>query len=258
MKQFKKHLFFLAALVFSLSIGCTPDVDPDVLTGKFNPAKKSGFTVLPGQYSLKKEIYLDNRALEGFVAMAKEAEKEGIRLYVVSGFRSFYDQKSIWEGKFNGARLVEGKDLSKSIPDHLQRSRKILEFSAFPGGSRHHWGTEVDIVFDKSRPYLENSVFEQGYGAEVYHWLDTNAAKFGFCQPYKGTPLERDGQLKEGHKEEKWHWSYLPVSGPYYKAYHAEKTGVKPAGFMGSESLNEIYSSYTGNVNQACRKSSFF
>ncbi len=36
--------------------------------------------------------------------------------------------------------------------------------------------------------------------------LTANAAKFGFCQPYN---VKTD---RKGYNEEKWHWSFMPLS----------------------------------------------
>ncbi len=47
-----------------------------------------------------------------------------------------------------------------------------------PQASRHHWGTDVDINS------VEPEYFESGQGLKEYTWLQENAWKFGFCQPY--------------------------------------------------------------------------
>ena len=67
---------------------------------------------------------------------------------------------------------VEGKTPEQII-------NLILEYSSAPGTSRHHWGTDMDINA------LQNDYFSnKGNGAFLYEWLQKNAAKFGFCQPY--------------------------------------------------------------------------
>jgi len=70
------------------------------------------------------------------------------------------------------------------------------------GTSRHHWGTDIDLNS------FNNKYFESGKGKKIYDWLTSNASSFGFCQPY--TP--KGDHRPHGYNEEKWHWSYQPVS----------------------------------------------
>jgi hypothetical protein len=60
--------------------------------------------------------------------------------------------------------------------------------------------------------------------------IDFHAHAYGFCQPYskKGTDRET------GYEEEKWHWSYMPVSGQLIKQYESKITYSKITGFKGS------------------------
>jgi hypothetical protein len=59
---------------------------------------------------------------------------------VCSGFRSFERQVEIWN------RKVEA--LQPRVPQEIFEA--ILRWSALPGTSRHHWGTELDVI-DGSR-----------------------------------------------------------------------------------------------------------
>jgi hypothetical protein len=48
-----------------------------------------------------------------------------------------------------------------------------------------------------------------GPGVELYQWMEKNAARFHYCQPYKGHPETRNpGKYQSGYEEERWHWSY--------------------------------------------------
>lgn len=84
---------------------------------------------------------------------------------------------------------------------HEQREREILQASAAPGVSRHHWGTDVDIL-----GLNPNHFAEGGHFFEDWRWLDAHALDYGFFQPYSGG--EHDGPA---HMEERWHWSYYPI-----------------------------------------------
>ena len=92
-----------------------------------------------------------------------------------------------------------------------------------PSTSRHHWGTDLDLNS------LENSFFERGDGLRIYQWLKTHAAEYGFCQPYTSKTSGR-----KGYEEEKWHWSYVPLSGQFLEEYNKKVTYKDIKGFAGS------------------------
>ena len=87
--------------------------------------------------------------------------------------------------------------------DADQRQREILQASAGPGLSRHHWGTDIDI-FRLLTPWVYH---EGGAFHADWQWLDAHALDRGLFQTY-------DGQSRNGfsHMEEPWHWSYYPIA----------------------------------------------
>ncbi|MEM6771558.1 MAG: D-alanyl-D-alanine carboxypeptidase family protein, partial [Bacteroidota bacterium] len=99
---------------------------------------------------------------------------------------------------------------------------------------------------------LENSYFEQGEGKQVYDWLSTNAATFGFCQTYTPKGPERPN----GYEEERWHWSYLPLATQLtdYAASSLRDTDI--AGFAGAEAAPEIgvLRNYVLGINPICKE----
>ncbi len=96
---------------------------------------------MPDKYNIGGyKMYLRKETLTAFIKMAEKAKEDGVVLKIISATRNFNYQKSLWDKKWTGYTLVEGKDLSKSIPDGLERFKKILEYSAAPTTSRHHWG----------------------------------------------------------------------------------------------------------------------
>ncbi|MEE8192443.1 MAG: M15 family metallopeptidase, partial [Gemmatimonadales bacterium] len=76
------------------------------------------------------------------------AGKAGFDLQMLSGFRSFEQQLSIWNRKALGKLAVLD---SNAVPLDIEKlSEKelvfaILRWSALPGASRHHWGTDLDV-----------------------------------------------------------------------------------------------------------------
>jgi LAS superfamily LD-carboxypeptidase LdcB len=152
-------------------------------------------------------------AARAFMAMRAAAALEQIDLQPSSSFRDFQRQLSIWNDKFSGRRVVldrSGQPLAKTALSDEQWVAAILLWSALPGASRHHWGTELD-VFDRSRlpagaqPQLLPSEYGVGGAFERLHrWLERHAEEYGFFRPY-----DRD---RGGVQPEPWHISYAPIS----------------------------------------------
>lgn len=224
-----------------------PSNEPlDFITGRFSPAKHPNFVSLGSQYSNRSNMYLQKPAYDAFKAMYKAAKKDGVRLVIRSAARSFNAQRSIWEGKWIGKRKVGGAlNIHKKIPDPMQRARKILEYSSMPGSSRHHWGTEIDLNS------FNNDWFDSGKGKRIYNWLQQNAARFGFCQTYTAKSI--DGRT--GYNEEKWHWSYMPLSGPYTEQAAQQLRNHMIRGFKGAETAEavNIVGEYVLGINPQCR-----
>ncbi len=221
------------------------DIPIDFIMGKFNPEVDSKFVEIPLKYASNKGMYMQAEAYEAFERMAVAAKKDKIDFKIVSAARNFFRQKSIWEAKWHGTRKVNGKDLSKSLPAAVPRALKILEYSSMPGTSRHHWGTDIDIN------NLENSYFEKGRGLKEYEWLTAHAEEYGFCQPYSPIGPERP----KGYFEEKWHWSYMPLSKLLTDAAEANLKNEMITGFDGSETAVEIdvVKHFVLGINRACR-----
>jgi zinc D-Ala-D-Ala carboxypeptidase len=143
----------------------------DYLIGKFNPANDTSlFRTVPGSPDkyIRKDVYAQ---LEKLIAAFKKAHA-GIPAPVVSATRNYQAQKAIWNGKWD-------KDTRyRLIKDPKKKAQGILEYSAMPGSSRHHWGTDIDLLS------VAPAFFNSGNGKTFYAWMQSNAATFGFCQPY--------------------------------------------------------------------------
>lgn len=198
----KRRKFIQAtSLVGSISLlpsfSLIRDIDFDEIIGKNSPA-------LFGEgYRLRKTAH------EAFLKMKKEASAVGIDIFSVSSYRSFSDQKRIWNNKYTRF-TKEGSSPEKAIA-------RIIEYSTLPGTSRHHWGTDIDIVDgnkEVSGDRLLPGLFEPGkpYG-ELKAWLNDNADKYGFKEVYTN---RKD---RKGFKYEPWHFSYEPLSKGYLKQY---------------------------------------
>jgi LAS superfamily LD-carboxypeptidase LdcB len=223
------------------------NITPEYVMGKFDPAKDTSFVVIDVKYADRAGLYLRSETYEAFKKMHKAAMEDGIKLVIRSATRNFDYQKGIWERKWTGARKVEGKNLSKAIPDHKTRALKILEQSSMPSTSRHHWGTDIDLNA------FNNSYFEKGEGLKLYNWLQANADQYGFCQPY--SPKGKDGR-PHGYNEEKWHWSYLPIAVPLTDFAKANLSDDMIKGFKGAEVAPEIgvVEKYVLGINPQCQQ----
>lgn len=152
---------------------------------------------------------------DAFLAMRSDARKVGIDLVPYSSFRDFRTQLRIWNGKYSGKKPLydmQGRPRDFSLLTSSEIIDCILNWSALPGGSRHQWGTEIDVI-DGSRiadnyavKLLPEEVVPGGIFEHLHRWLDVNASRFGFFRPYR---LYTGGMYPEP-----WHLSYGPLSMP--------------------------------------------
>lgn len=215
------------------------------LLGKFDPETMEHFFAIPTKYGISGyKMYLREEALNAFMQMSDAAAKENVDIKIASATRNFDYQKNIWNQKWTGVTLQDSKNLAKSIPDEVERFKKILEYSAVPGTSRHHFGTDIDIN-DANVEY-----FKTERGEKVYAWLLQNAFRFGYCQVYtlKGTTRPT------GYNEEKWHWSYIPVAKNLTQEYMRLVKNEDIKGFNGDESVSKfnLIDDYVLGINPEC------
>ena len=85
-----------------------------------------------------KKYRLQPEVAEACEKMKAAAQEDGIEMEVVSSFRSYAAQKKIWNRKFKRF-TAEGMPTKRAI-------KKIIEYSTLPGTSRHHWGTDIDLI----------------------------------------------------------------------------------------------------------------
>ena len=205
------------------------------LLGKFDPSADERFVKPDDRHTsgAARSQYLRKETYEAFVRMAEAAEKDGVKLIIISATRNFETQKSIWERKWRD---------EAAVANPADRARKILQYSSMPGTSRHHWGTDVDLNS------LNNEYFSSGEGLKIYEWLTAHAHEYGFCQPYTSKATGRSG-----YEEEKWHWSYTPLSVPFLNQYLNTVTVADITGFQGSETAAaiDVIKNYVAGVS--CR-----
>ncbi|HEV7633568.1 MAG TPA: M15 family metallopeptidase [Steroidobacteraceae bacterium] len=193
-----------------------------------------------------------------FLALRAAAAAAGIDLAPVSSFRDFDRQLAIWNAKCRGERELldkEGRPLDPASLDEESLVAAILYWSALPGASRHHWGTEVDVIDAAAlpageRPQLVQSEYaEGGVFAHLDRWLETNAAGHGFFRPYA---VDRGGV-----QPEPWHLSHAAVAQAAMAQFSVTILGEAldaveiEAGMTVAARLPEIFDRYVLNVDPA-------
>lgn len=159
---------------------------------------------------------LQAAAARAFELLQADAAAAGFRLAIASSFRSFGRQLLIWNGKACGERPVHddaGCPVDLAALDVEAQRQAILRFSALPGASRHHWGTDLDVfdagaVAEGYQVALSPQEVAPGGVFDALHcWLDEHIARgraHGFFRPY--------AQDRGGVAPERWHLSYAPLA----------------------------------------------
>lgn len=188
-----RYVFLFLLMTGSLAAAQSP---VDILTGK-SPNQSNSLEVTT-QQALKK--------------MQEAALTDGIKIEVASGYRSFQRQREIWNGKYQKYAAQGLK------PDAI--FNKIVEYSTVPGTSRHHWGTDVDLI-DGNANYsgavlVTDKYHGDGPFCKLKDWMDANSSRFGFELVYT---LNAN---RTGFEYEPWHYSYAPISRKYFVNYLTE------------------------------------
>ncbi len=224
-----KHPFFTYILMLCLTVFITlpqlafsqQELSTQELMGKGSPK------LFGSGYKLRKEAHL------AFLKLKADALKDGIKIQVVSSYRNFDHQKRIWERKYN-RYINQGLTPQQSI-------KKIIEYSTIPGTSRHHWGTDLDIIdanVKQPSNVLNTKHFNSlGPFCKLKEWMDTNAGKYGFYLVYTAR------ENRKGFKYEPWHYTYKPLSSSYLKQYKTLdiKTILKNDKLEGSNAFTEQF-----------------
>ena len=156
---------------------------------------------------------LHYEAAASLLAMRDAAARDGIDLVPVSSYRDFARQATLWNRKWRGERPLydrAGRLLDHAALREPELVDAILCWSAIPGGSRHHWGSDLDVIDAAAMPqgYQVQLVPEeyaaQGVFARLTSWLDANMHRYGYFRPYASD--------RGGAAVEPWHLSYAPVA----------------------------------------------
>jgi LAS superfamily LD-carboxypeptidase LdcB len=199
---------------------------------------------------------LHRDVVEPFMALRASAKCDGIDLNPVSSFRDFDRQLAIWNGKCLGERElldVDGRPLDARVLDEDSLVDAILLWSALPGASRHHWGTDLDVFDAAAAPpgYRVRLVAEEyapgGVFEKLGRWLDVHAERHGFFRPY--------AVFRGGSRPEPWHLSHATVATAALQQFSADmlrqalESAPLSAGAAVQRRLPDLFARYVRNID---------
>lgn len=181
---------------------------------------------------------------DAFLALRAAAAHDGIDLTPIASWRPFEAQLRNWNRKFGGEATlydIDGQPRERTgmTPEDIVWA--ILGWSAFPGASRRHWGTDIDVFDRAALPagqkvrLLPQEVRAGGVFAPLHAWLDEHMARFGFFRPYR--------EYRGGMYPEPWHLSYAPSARVALEAFDIDvlERVIKEAdGMLGRELALEM------------------
>jgi LAS superfamily LD-carboxypeptidase LdcB len=202
------------------------------------------------------KFLVHNRMLQDFLRLQNSAKEAGFDLQVISAFRDYDRQLKIWNAKASGERPLlddfeKPLDYSKLSPTEIIFA--ILRWSAIPGCSRHHWGSDIDVYDGNTQApadvkLVPSECENNGRASALHSWLDMQFAQnnsFGFFRPFASD--------LGGVSPERWHLSYYPVSRRMIDEYSFSifKNNLQNSDVMFKELLlekaDEIYQRYIMN-----------
>lgn len=175
-----------------------------------------------------------------FMRMRAAAALDGIELVPYSSFRDHAAQLRIWNKKFAGQ--VTLYDLNEVPRDFAALDEEalvwaILNWHSLPGGSRRHWGTDIDVIDRAVMPpgykptLLPSEATEGGIYHGLHRWLDEHMREFGFFRPYQ--------HANGGMYPEPWHLSYAAQSLPALRQLSLEAlaSSMEGAEMLGKQTV---------------------
>ncbi|MEG0977603.1 MAG: M15 family metallopeptidase, partial [Bacilli bacterium] len=156
----------------------------DMLVNKYNYVDKdyqpTNLVKISNDYATDNGAYANEKVVDAFIKMADDMKKENLFILANSTYRTFLDQKSIYDDY--------KKDYGEKAADN---------YAARPGFSEHQTGLCIDVA-NKNRDLFAST--------KEYKYMIENAYKYGFILRY---PKGRESIT--GYKFEAWHFRYLGV-----------------------------------------------
>lgn len=134
----------------------------------------------PGVAESRKQMRAE--AAQALEALFQAASYDGIELLAISGYRSYWTQKAIYERRLSETSL-----------------EYVSLYVARPGQSEHQTGLAMDLGCEGYTDLTESFA-----DTPAYEWLSAHAHEYGFIIRYP-----KDGTEETGYAFEPWHIRYL-------------------------------------------------
>lgn len=157
-------------------------IDDAVLAARGLPRQDLARTLTLAEVSdAGTSFYLTPDAARAWWAMKAAARLAGLRIELVSAYRSHAEQAELIARKLRAGMALQ----------------RIFALSAPPGYSEHHTGRALDINTDGCAPAEQEFAATPAFG-----WLQAHARRFGFVLSYPENNAS-------GFVFEPWHWYYV-------------------------------------------------
>lgn len=177
----------------------------------------------PELVEFQKSYFVHKDIVADLTRLCASARDCGFELRLESAYRPFERQLSIWNRKANGELpLLDAAGNPMERPqDEEELMYAILTWSALPGASRHHLGTDLDVVDANACP--------EGY--EVQLTPDECTGMFGKFHEFLDVHFATDGAFGFNRvfvpgrgkiKPELWHIAHLPTSRRLLESFSLE------------------------------------
>ena len=140
---------------------------------------------------------IDSRVKDTYNAMIAAAKKDGISLKIISGFRTFSGQETLFNNKVN-YYLNQGYSREKA-------KELAAQYVAPPGTSEHLTGLAVDLI-SPDWYNTHSSLTADFENTKQFKWLYEHCAEYGFILRYP-----KDKVSITGYSYEPWHYRYVGV-----------------------------------------------
>lgn len=146
-----------------------------------SPTYIQGILISNKSYGLPSDYApgLDSTTQSQFNTLSAAAAQEGLNIWLASGYRSYANQRDIYNNYVN-----------------LYGTETADTFSARPGHSEHQTGLAIDV----------NSIDDSFANTPESDWLAAHAHEYGFIIRYP-----KGKESITGYKYEPWHLRYLGV-----------------------------------------------
>lgn len=145
----------------------------------------------PDLGEINSEYSVDSRIVEDTTAMLSDAAEAGLKMHIISAYRSYEDQKTV----FNET-MQDWVNQGNTYFDAYNETKKSV---AVPGYSEHATGLALDIVSEEYQ-----GLDDKQADTEESKWLAANAYKYGFILRYPSDKADITEIVYEP-----WHYRYV-------------------------------------------------